>query len=362
MAFGYYKPIVIDHTKVSGTGDLSNFPVLINKTDALLKTTANSGHVTSNSGYDIYFYSDSALTTKLDHELIFYAPTTGQIIAWVRIPTLDGDANTTIYMAYGDSGITTNPSATGTWNTNYKAVYHFEANGNDSTANAYNATINGAAVEAAKVGKGLHFDGTDDYVDMSSTGLDDTSWLANGQACTVECWLRLDTLTPSSANTVFWEQNNGSGGNRFLTWFWEDSSHNDINFYPNSLNHNTDVISIDTWYHVVVTLTGTATSGSRMWVNGTEIGTAMDYTPAASKGIFNIGRMPSGNSQYHDGFIDEWRLLSDDMTADWIITSYNTQNDPASFLSLGTEVEVGGGEPPATAIKDLIGGFIPYPR
>lgn len=43
------KQITIDYTKVSNTNQ-SNFPVLISRTDANLKTVANGGHVAQADG------------------------------------------------------------------------------------------------------------------------------------------------------------------------------------------------------------------------------------------------------------------------------------------------------------------------
>ncbi|HTR34899.1 MAG TPA: DUF2341 domain-containing protein, partial [Bryobacteraceae bacterium] len=44
------KPITIDHTKVAGTSNLTNFPVLISLTDANLATVANGGSVGNSNG------------------------------------------------------------------------------------------------------------------------------------------------------------------------------------------------------------------------------------------------------------------------------------------------------------------------
>ena len=78
------KAIIIDHTKVSGSSNLSNFPVLVSVTDANLKTTANGGNVGKSDGTDILFTSSDG-ATKLAHELDSYNASTGQLIAWVSV-------------------------------------------------------------------------------------------------------------------------------------------------------------------------------------------------------------------------------------------------------------------------------------
>jgi len=105
--------------------DLTDFAVLISiASDDELRTTANLGHVEHADGYDIIFRASDGIT-QLDHEVEKYVPSTGELVAWVRIPTLSGSSDTTIYLYYGDSSVsspTENPS--GVWDNNYKGVWH----------------------------------------------------------------------------------------------------------------------------------------------------------------------------------------------------------------------------------------------
>lgn len=344
MAFSYKASITIDSDKVGGSsGSLSNFPVLVSGTydgtggEPDLRTTGNGGNVENANGYDIYYYSDSDLTTKLDHEIQSYSASTGAIVHWVEVPTLNKGSDTTIYMAYGDSGISADPTATGTWDSSYQSVYHLQSDSGDSTSNGYDGSDTNITYTTGKIGNSASMSGTG-YIDLSTTALDDTGWLDSGNDNSVQCWVRLDTINPGN-NTVFWEQNTGAGTNRYLTWFWD--SHETINFYPNALNQETGTVSPNTWYHIVATVDGS--SNGRMWVNGTEIETAQSYTPADSSGILQIGRMPSNANQYHEGDIDEWRLQTGYITADEVTAHYNTQNSPSTFYTMGSETEVGGG-------------------
>ena len=115
--------MTVDHTLVPSTQ--SNFTVLVSVTDATLKTTANGGHVANSNGYDIGFYTDSSGSTKLKWEIESYNPVTGQLIAWVKIPTLSSTSDTSFYLFYGDPSITSDQSdPVNTWDSNFKAVYH----------------------------------------------------------------------------------------------------------------------------------------------------------------------------------------------------------------------------------------------
>ncbi|MFX1427471.1 MAG: hypothetical protein ACFFBE_13530, partial [Promethearchaeota archaeon] len=76
--FKYYKNITINHTKVSGTGNLFDFPILISIFDSDLHDNTQA------DGDDIAFANDFQW---LDHEIeLFnqnYNSTHAQLVAWV---------------------------------------------------------------------------------------------------------------------------------------------------------------------------------------------------------------------------------------------------------------------------------------
>ena len=84
--YGFYKVLTIQSTQVSGTVIHSNFPVLINHTDPDLRTVANGGNVVNINGYDIQFSAVNG-TTILEHDLEYYNPLTGEVTAWVKLPS-----------------------------------------------------------------------------------------------------------------------------------------------------------------------------------------------------------------------------------------------------------------------------------
>ena len=138
LLFGFRKSITIDHLKFTDAScgaTLSNFPVLVSLTDAELKHVdeATPGNVADLEGDDIIFRSYDAATCSpssapcgLDHEIEKYDPTTGQLIAWVRIPVLNtktASSDTVIYMYYGNSDVaTSSEDAAGVWDSNYMGV------------------------------------------------------------------------------------------------------------------------------------------------------------------------------------------------------------------------------------------------
>ena len=130
--FGYRRQITILDSMTptaSCSSNLSNFPVLISLSGNWLKTTATdptNGRIYSANGYDIIFRASDGVT-QLDHEIEQYDGTNGTLVAWVRIPTLAYNADTTIYMYYGNAAITSaTANPTGVWDTNFKGVWHLK--------------------------------------------------------------------------------------------------------------------------------------------------------------------------------------------------------------------------------------------
>jgi hypothetical protein len=72
------KVVTTQYMMVSGTGDLTNYPLTVILTDADLRTTSNGGLVNNTNGYDIGFYPDcSGSGTALKWEMESYSPATG---------------------------------------------------------------------------------------------------------------------------------------------------------------------------------------------------------------------------------------------------------------------------------------------
>jgi hypothetical protein len=138
--------------------------------------------VTDASGDDIIFRASDGIT-QLDHEIEKYTATTGELVAWVRVPSIN--VGTVIYMDYGNSCVispTQNP--TGVWDANFKGVWHLKeataANRLDSTSNNnVLADPTSTAGVAGKIAGAADFVPTDYLtlnpavvaVDATSTGL-----------------------------------------------------------------------------------------------------------------------------------------------------------------------------------------------
>jgi hypothetical protein len=128
-------------SKVVAT-DLSDFPVLISITDTDLLDEARS------DGNDIVFrWDDGTCGGKpckgLYHEIEEWNSSTGELVAWVKIPTLSSSNDTTIYMYYGNPNVSVpseNPA--GVWDSNYSGVYHLNQNPGGAAPQMLDSTLN----------------------------------------------------------------------------------------------------------------------------------------------------------------------------------------------------------------------------
>lgn len=337
----FRKLITIDHTKVSG--NQSNFPVLISlSSDAGLAANAQA------TGNDIVFTADNG-TTKLSHEIETYVSSTGQLVAWVTIPSLSASTDTTIYMYYGNSSASNQQSAPSVWDSNFKTVWHLDESGNgstgeykDSTATANHATggFRNASMTPAqttgRIGNAQNFDGNDDAIGGSVNGI------INGtSAYTIEAWIKPDDCGDASGNvgTIFKQFGSNSlefdicGKSTNDLYIWQTSG-NTANTVGNTITTGTGA-----WQHVAVVHNGGGNIA--MYYNGAPA--AMSdavISPLASTGQQILGQdtTSAGASSFNfDGGIDEVRLSNSARSAGWIKTEYNNQSLSSPFYVLGAQ-------------------------
>ena len=318
------RQMTIDHTKVPSTQ--SNFTVLVSLTDPALKTIANGGHVANANGFDIGFYADSGGTTKLKWEVEKYDGTTGNLIAWVKIPSVSSTTDTPFYLFYGDPSITTNQSdPVNTWDANFKAVYHF---GNGTTLTATDSTggnngtlFNSPTASAGKINGAAHFVNSSNQ----AIGLANPGDFPVATAWTMETWVKPST----DGNAVMaWggTSNNGPhmvllGNNTWRVGFWGGADVNGTG------------VDTTAFHHIVGTFDG---SSLRLYKDGSLIAGPTAASPTTSS---NTGAAiaTSFGAYYFDGNVDELRISNTNRSAAWITTEYNNQNSPGTFITMGSE-------------------------
>ena len=324
ITFGYKYSMDITLSPASGTSDLTDFPALINITSSLLKTTGNGGHTSNSSGFDIIFTDVNG--NKLDHQIEYYDATTGNYVAWVRIPVLSRSASNTISMYYGNPSVAVNPSVKSVWTSSYKGVWHLNGTDyTDATTNLNNGTNNNTTNVTGKIAGGRGFNGTNAYIQVPTNG-----FVPNDNNQTISIWANYPAIPGGNANLISFQAGQsgsaiqlGFRGGHAVAWEWGGTILADGGLAP----------SINTWHYYVYTYDGTT---SQIYIDGVFKGssTVAPQTLLPTEG--NIGRYNAG--EYINANLDEPRFSMSPKSAGWIQTEYNNQNDPASFISLGTEV------------------------
>lgn len=366
MAYGYKATITIDADQVSGTGDLASFPFPVFGTydgtggEPDLRHTTHGGKVTSTSGYDIIFTSDAAGTTQLDHEIEFYTHDTGYVLFWVEVPTLDGDADTVIYMWYGDSGVTTSQEdINGTWDANYLGVWHMSESDTpmqDSTSNNLDITLN-YTYPAAK-GNYVFRDTTNTILGANVRGTSVQDGLAvpdndllDQNDITIEGWVYVTNT--AAQYPAYFGRWSGDDLLALFTPSW-NSNHYDIRCHTSGTHPAQIFTTVDgiynAWVHAVYRYDSSIHEFS-LWLNGTEVYTnSADFTGNAPQGHadFNImGLLVDAHNAGEPGFGligsgDEYRFSKVARTDEWIVTTYNSISSPSTFYAMGSETAAGG--------------------
>ena len=108
------------------SGDLTDFPFLIKITSAANDIFG----VAQSDGDDILFTSSNG-TTKLSHEIENYDDGGGteDLTSWVELPTFVYNADTVIYMYYGNATAENQEDVQNVWDNDFAAVYHLGENG-----------------------------------------------------------------------------------------------------------------------------------------------------------------------------------------------------------------------------------------
>ena len=320
-AWNYRKPITIDHTKVAGTE--TNFPVLINLgSDAGLQA-----HALAN-GDDILFTAADGVT-KLDHEIERYSSVNGQLVAWVRVPSLSSAADTQVYVYDSNAAAANQQNVAGVWDANTMAVYHLGEAASPYADSSSNANTGAGSVSptqtAGAIGMGQAFDG-------STTGITvpNTASISVTNNFAVSVWMKLNATGQADILE--------KGGVQGYT-FWLDGTNmwfGPQNAAPSSWAFNAANFATGTWYK----LDGVVNAGiSSLYINGTFVASSSASSVYANAGALKIGNGIDGRL---NGTIDELRVSNTVRSAARIATEYRNQSAPSTFCGVGFETSFSG--------------------
>ena len=271
-------------------------------------STSSGGGTIANLGGGSYRYTPAATFSGVD--------TFGYSIADVLGATASADVSVTVTAPAppppppGGSGLV--------------AAFGFEEASGATAVNSSNAAYNGTILQAArvaagKIGRGLSFDGVNDWVtvnDITASPLD----LATGM--TVEAWVNPAAM--SGWETVVMKERGGAGtGLLSYALYAHDGAPQGGGFAgpagylrPNPANSTTDqgvrqashtAIPLNAWTHIATTYDG---ANQRFYINGALVATK------AQTGSIAVGNQPlriGGNNvsgEFFRGVIDEVRIYN----------------------------------------------------
>ena len=330
----YRKQIVIDHAKVHS--ELNDFPALVSITDLDLRDKAQD------DGDDILFMDGDGVATKLYHEIEKYDESSGELIAWVNIPSLSSTEDTALYIYYGNPSCSNQQFPEKVWDSTFEAVWHMNdltpTMIEDSTFNNNNGVkVDGAnqplEVEA-KIGNGQDFEVSNTENIIVYDGVYEC---AADEDITLEFWIKMETVQGSAMSCdnddySYYKIHNDADGHFRVIFF---------SMHPYTIVDPTSTTSgqVDIWYYIVGKLDRNAGYGY-IFLNGTEEGIFSTGELGGLDGLhhFRIGSSyHSVPATYTDGIIDEVRISNVARSSAWINTSFQNQNDPSSFMSIGPE-------------------------
>lgn len=314
-AFKKRVPITINGGQITGTH--TDFPFLFNSTLADL-----IGNVQANGG-DIRFALEDK--TKLKSEIQFIDDSTGELISWAKVPSIDD--TTSFFMYYDNPGAILPSDPENVWDSNYKAVYHNSQVPSgvnsvlDSTINANHGTPTGTIQGTGIIGNCIFFNGFADIVNILENGTLDIT----GE-------LTISSIQQTGDNVAgilgHWNANTAAG-------------------YRIVVSGNLYTFSIDATVLTELTLlrpntafnllTGTRDSSNfmRMYVNGILVkGPTLASGAITTAGT--IGQMGNGlSANGFSGNIDESRISNVARSSDYIRAEFLNQFNPGAFYTIG---------------------------
>lgn len=344
----FRREITIHGDQVPGDEQLLDFTVLIRYDgDAGLAHVGSGGHVLDATGADLVFRDESL--QPLARELVGYRSNTGALVAWVRVPAVAGDADTTIYLDYGAPSLV-DLSPTGAWNDDYVGAWHFEddvVDGGpilDSSPTGSHGTamsMDAANSVGGQVGQGVSFTQPDAAVAIGGGALDFPG------PVTFEGWARMDGPLAFEGYQRLFHKGGTNEGPLFM-WVGDLTvglgnitfliNYTDFDTY--GLWHFTTIsgFAYGQWHHYAGVVGGPG-DDTALFVDGVRISSGV-YPEDIWTGYANLyfgNRDTSGPSRQWNGVIDEYRFSTVARSDAWIGASHANQLAPTTFSTMGPE-------------------------
>jgi len=373
MAFptgwGRRVKVTIQNGQVSGGSSLTDFPALLTL-DTLPSEMfdADGSFPAQNGGGDIRVSSDEAGSSQLSIDVVSFVtdnnPANGFAEIWVNVPSVSNSVDTDFYVWYNTSGTDSQPAVADAFGrdavwSDYWGVFHMaeDPSGSapqilDSTGNGHNLTSNGSMVTgdlvAAKIGNGLEFNGSSQYLNSGAA-------IVSGPPFTLQAWIETTDLVNGKCVVSISDESSigdqhalivdddstpGTGGDR-ISAMSRDAGVFHSAISTSGISSGVQAFAVGVW----------ASSSSRIaYKDGGNSGSdGTSLTPSTLTDT-DIGRLGDNTPNWEwPGVLDEIRIRGSALSADWIATDYNNQNDPGTFIVDGAP------ETPGTGVINIVG-------
>ncbi len=350
-----YRPITINTTSSGANvaGTVSNFPVLVRLTSANADVfaTALSG------GADIRF-TDSTGTVRLPHQKERWDTAAQVAEFWVLVPSIAGNANTSIRLYWGKSGVADSSKASQvfTASNGFVSVLHLgDSSGIQPRPNAVSGAPaatpmnfpNGYAPKNGVIGMADSlrggFPATKDYMDLGTiAGFSDYT-----TGFTFSAWVY---STAQLKDMPYWSSGNGvsdiiivgqSGTGTGEKFRFNVGTGSNI-----GINGGANKIALNQWRRYTYTK-GSANGPLRIYINGVldSTVTGLQDIPNVSRPNNYLGRSYNAPDSNFAGALDEVRLSNSELSANWVKLDYETQKATATAVTLGATVVRVSGSP-----------------
>ncbi len=373
-----YREVTINTTNANGGANVAeaveNFPVLVRL--STFGGAATGGNVLTEAlagGADVRFTTADG-STALPYQIDYWGESSAAI--WVRVPTVAGNANTTIRMYWGRAGETSASNGAAVFDTaaGFTGAWHLHQNGGgtgnvlDATANElhFNGHENVPAVPGV-IGNARHYNASEEdntfWVDNFTGAANATkaqNFVAAGTSTfiTISAWVNPQFNSGQDIQGIFGHYRYNTNNRSYhLSLAGNPAGAVRINTSANGTadrvvqTTGTPLANLNQWYHVMMTIeSGVAANQQiKVYVNGE----AQAMANHATQGIFAgsvannadrpfIGAMNTQWNHRFGGFIDELQFSNGvARSADWAKLSYETQKPGASAVTLGATVAPG---------------------
>lgn len=348
--FSFCKTITINENQVEGPNDFIDFPVMFHINDAEFATVARGGHITDSINLDIVFTYNNQI---LAHEVESYEPT-GDLIVWVKVPTLFANTNTVLNTCYGNCNDPVSPEDVFKA-PDYQSVLHLSSDPSstliDSSPNGNSGFSQGGMnitnSVPGQISNAISFDEIDDAIRIN-----DFDYTVNN-GFSLSFWFNVNENSGSDYQYLF---SHGSWATNHSLSIYIPETNVGLVGYPDILKtvfmDANDALTYDNldagnyvdgnWHYYVFNLS--TTGNPTIYIDGVKVANVTfkggdNFNPNTD--IFIAGRS-DGNSQRHfGGLIDEFRLMSISRDTNLIRTEYNNQGNNPAFFTIGPESPTG---------------------